>query len=171
MTAITLSEIAAQMAALDEMLEASGGEVTPDVEALLTTYSLAEAEKVDGYILFLKDLELRAQATKSAEDELAMKRRALENRARWLKERIAGYMAERGVRELRGLVWRFAFQRNGGKAPVEVLTDPRNLPHEFQKVTVEADKERLREALAGEHPGKLAGLARIGPVGESLRIR
>jgi hypothetical protein len=61
-----------------------------------------------------------------------------------------------------------AVTNNGGKQPIDLTVCPEQLPAEFQKVSVTADEDRLRDALkAGrEVPG-----ARLAPRGTHLRIR
>lgn len=170
----TLLDLDARWREIERLLDESEGEVTPEIEAAMAEWNLDEADKVDGYIYAIKDLEDRADLAKRQAADLYAKGKAIARRAAWLEARLAEHMAQRGVREVRGQTFRAQFQKNGGKAPLEVLVDPKLLPVFLQKYhEPEADKMLLATALDDpEHPYHVAAekYARFGERGESLRF-
>lgn len=172
----TLSET---FAALEAELLETGGEWTPEIEAAFAALGELETDKVDAYAVVVRGLERHRDACKTERDALQQKATAAEHAARRLKERMHEYLTVRGVRELKGTVWRAAIQAHGGKQPLEVLVPAEELPPDFQRVTVSADTDKLRaaaEAVAdpgGEvtltHEG--TALARLLPRGSSVRFR
>ena len=168
-----LAEIEQQFSALDALLLESGGEVTPEIEAWLAEYGLAEREKVDGYVFYIRSLEAEATQAKALANELGAKARRRERAIEGLKERVAGYMAARQTDELAGSIYRFKLQRNGGKAPLVLETeDPARFPPSCVK-TIPAqtviDRDAVRE-MAEADSYVLTGLAHLGERGRSLRI-
>lgn len=183
---LTLQQIAENFAALEALLEDSGGEVTPEVDAWLAEYSLAEREKVDAYIGYIKSLESDATAQKALADELSAKAQAKLNRVKWLKGRMAEYMSASGFTELPGTIWKFAFQKNGGKPPLALdVDDVAAWPPQFHVTTTAIDTQKVRavceeQAEAGDAvivvDGALVNedgtvLAHLAERGQSLRIR
>lgn len=171
-----LTEIASAWTDLEAQLEASGGEVTPEIEAALAGLLSVERDKVDAYASIIKSLEAKAEASAKLADEIAQKARSAARRAQWLKDRMASYLGERGLERVEGTVWRFQFERNGGKPPIELLVKPEELPAEYQKIAIDADREKLRKMLDTLPDGaRLAHdgtpIARLGARGKSLRIR
>jgi hypothetical protein len=170
-SADTLAQIAEDTAALDTLLTELGGDVT-DEQGVIVDQWFAEldkrrAEKVDGYAWRIKALREQADATKRLADELLSKTRSAMSRADWLLARMR-HLEDQGETEVRGHIYRFAFQQNGGKAPVVIETDdPMQFPEDCRVTVVSLNKERIRERLeAGETLP-----AMIGERGRSLRIR
>lgn len=175
---LTLQQIAGEFAALDQLLEEAEGEITPEIEAWLTEYSVAERDKVDAYIGYVKHLEAQAKAACGLAAELNAKAFTLEKRSALLTSRMAAHMESRGLEELRGTIWRFAFQRNGGKAPLILASeDPAAYPEDCRTTVVTLNKSRIRERLeAGDDLFEVDGDVRelpavLGERGRSLRIR
>jgi hypothetical protein len=168
MTGVTLQQIGEEFADLDRLLEESGGELTPAIEERLAQVSLAEREKVDAYIGYVKSLEADAQAAKSLADELLAKAKTKMARAEFLKGRVEGYMILQGRDELAGTIWKFAFQKNGGKAPVVLGSEN---PDDFPDLCVRTVRSIDREAVRTLLEAGAVLPATIGERGRSLRIR
>jgi hypothetical protein len=165
---LTLDQIAANFQAIDSLLAESGGEATPEIEAWFTEYDLAEQQKVDGYVFYIRALEGECKAIKALEDELAGKRKTVANRIEYLKRRVADYLTVMGKDEVRGDIYRFKFQNNGGEAPVEVLVQPEDLPAPLTNVKVTPNLDAIRQGLLS---GSIQPtVARFGPRGRHLRI-
>lgn len=166
----TLYDIADDYAAIERMLVESEGEITPEIEMRLAALDIDMAEKVDGYRCMVVRFEMQAKAIDEDTRLLAAKKSALVNAATRLKDRLKAVMESRGVTELRGLVWKAAIQKNGGKAALTLLVEgPEALPPAYQIMTVTADSDAIRQGLKdGSLP---AGLAELQPVGSHLRFR
>jgi hypothetical protein len=171
-----LDELAVGWDAFERALEENGGELTDEAAAQLDALNLAEKEKVDGVVLYLRSLEGQSQGLKNVEAELGAKRQTIERRIAWLKERVAAYMTQRGLTVLRGEVWRWQYERNGGHLPMELIvqaSDPA-FPDRFVKPPpppppVAVDTDALRQALKLDDPEALT-VARLVP-GRHLQIR
>lgn len=145
---LTLAEIGTLFAEYEAMLFESGGEVTPESEAVLERLGALEGEKLDAYALRLRSLE---EYAKQAERRAKAARFAAEH----LKARLREHMDLRGVRELRGPAYRAKLQRNGGTRRLRILVEnPADLPVPFQQsiTTITADTAAIRAAFPAELP-------------------
>jgi hypothetical protein len=169
MTTLRLDEIAQGWDAFETAIEGNAGELTPELEAQLDVLNLAEREKLDGYALYLRSLEEQVRSFKAIEDELAAKRRTVQNRIAWLKGRVEGFMYTTDRDELKGDIYRFKLARNGGKPPLRLCSeDPEAYPVDCRVTTVVLNKEQIR--LGIERGTILPELAFIDEPGRSLRI-
>jgi hypothetical protein len=144
---LTLYQIGEQFQALEELLELTSGEVTPELQAWLDEYSLKERDKVDGYGQFYESQKAIVEACKQEEDRLRARRKAAENKMDRLKFLAGHVMALQGLKKLEGNKHFIRRQAAGGKLPLILNVDPKDLPAEFQKVTIEANNDALRLAL------------------------
>ena len=168
-----LDELTARWREIETLLEASDGEITPEIESALTYFNLDEADKVDGYVFVVRDLLDRAEAMRAHAAEVQGRARTLERQADWLQRRLEAHMLACGVRELRGHARRVQYQRVGGKPPVELTVPPAELPAAFRRESIDANKQALAEALGNpEHPlhALAQTCARFGDRGETLRL-
>lgn len=170
MIARRLFEITADFEAMEELLLEAGGEVTPEVEALLAEMEANLEGKADGYAALIREWEADAAKWKEEEQRCAGHRKARENAAANLKVRLCEAMVRLGRDKLFTDRFKIGVQRSAGS--VEVLVDPALLPEPYRRVipeTVTADKKALADALrAGED---LGGLAELRPGTPYLRIR
>lgn len=168
----TLYELGAEFAALEEVLVANGGELTPEVEAALTNLGEIQAEKVDAYRAVAASFAAYAAKVSDEMALLAAKKQAAEKAEANLKRRLLEYMTARGVTELKGTIWKAAIQKNGGKPPVTVLVEPTALPSGLQRITVSPDADRIR-AVATNGQVVVDGVlvAQVENVGTHLRFR
>jgi len=172
-----LDQIAATWNQIDEALNASGGEITPEIAALIDAVNPAEAAKLDGYKFYIDAQEAEAEGHDAMRkhylklaDEQAAKRDARLNRVKYLKNRLKDYMLQRGVKELHGEIFRFNLQVSG-KRPVEVVAPVEALPPSWVKVERKPMLDVIRAQL--EMPGNaetLSSLARLGEATTSIRI-
>ena len=77
------------------------------------------------------------------------------------------YLKAAGVTKAGDAVIKASIVKNGGQAPLEIDLIPVDLPEDFQKITIDADKEAIRAALEG---GQQLEWARIGERGEHIKI-
>lgn len=166
---MNLYQIDAELAEIEQAIIDAGGEVTEETEAKLHEILDSREDKVDGYIAVIKSNLAIAKAFKVEEDRLKANRTARENTAKRLKERLYESMRQHGDTELVGNLGKAKIQNNGGKVPVEVLADVDSLPERFQRVTVDADMDAIRDALESQDESVLQ-FAQMGEKGTHLRI-
>ena len=77
-------------------------------------------------------------------------------------------MKETGKEKIKSELFSIAVSKNGGKVPITIDVEPEELPEEFQKITVEADKDALRDYI--QETGDLS-YAHLEERGEHLSIR
>lgn len=141
----SLSLLAEEKSNIERILEESGGELTPEIEAELQSLELQTAGKIDGYYAFMERcksvgelMELRAQALQNiANGHFSL--------AESLKKRIMFAMSSMGVQEIVGNMKRAKLSPTKGR----LVIDEKLLPAEFmlQVTTMVPDKEKIREKL------------------------
>ena len=154
--------------ALESLIIDSDGEITETVDQWLAEYEAKQAEKIEAYCFLVGKYEEIAQEAR----RLAKRATTYKNKADTLKERLKAYLEQQGKAKVETGRFTATVARNGGKFPVELHegVHPEDLPEQFQKVIIEADKDRLREALLNEQ-SELNRLAYIGERGSHLRIK
>lgn len=169
---MNIYEITEQMIAVQAVIDAL--ESTPDqeaggilAEALNSQEGLLE-DKLEACARIIRNSEARDKALSDEEKRLKDERRIEENKQARLKDGIKYCLTLLGRDKATAAHFKFSVCKNGGKAPLIVdIEDPCDLPKEFQKVTVDMDRDRIREALS---EGVELPFARIGEPGTHLRI-
>lgn len=143
-----------------------------DVDAEAMQMALAELgteieSKTLNIAIIIKGLESDTDIIKAEERRLADRRKALENKAGWLKQYAKEQLEAAGIDKVKSPTLTVAIQNN---PPAVQITDPDIIPARFQTIVPETytiDKKAVGDALkAGEDvPG--AELTQ----GRSLRIR
>lgn len=166
-----LAEIDALADEIERLLDESAGEITPEIEAKRALFDLSQADKVDAYVHMIHDMRARARIAGEQAIELTAKRKRLEYRADWLQAGIEAHMAKMGLRAIKGYTHRAAYQMNGGEAPLAGpgILHPDLLPSQYQRVTIEPDKVKLRAALEAGDP-IAEQFVSLGERGERLRL-
>jgi hypothetical protein len=99
---------------------------------------------------FLRNMEAMADAIKTAEADMAKRRKALENRVQWLKDYLKGNMEHSGITKIECPYFKLSIQSN--PASVNIL-DEVAIPDQFkeQVVSWKIDKTAIKKAiLAGQ---------------------
>ena len=165
---MNLFEIDSALAELENELVEAGGEISEEMDAKLNDLLDSREDKVDGYIAVIRSQKALAAAFKLEEDRLKQNRTARENVAKRLTERLYESMNERGEKELVGRLGKAKVQANGGKAPIVLLREPEDIPIEYQRVTITADLDAIRDDLETGAPNM--GFAEFAERGTHLRI-
>lgn len=129
-----------------------------------------EARKLDGWVGYVRQMEMELAAANAEMEQWQNKARALGNRIGWaksvLKRHLEGTRRTK-VETARGHV--LSIQANGGKVPLLIdPTDAATVEQRFQRVKVELDTEAVRKACEA---GEAVGFARLGERGSHLRIK
>lgn len=132
----------------------------PDVdippEAVADTLEAITGEfeqKAVNVAAFARQMEAEAEAIKAAEERMDRRRKALENRARWLRDYVKIGMEVVGVKKVSSPWFVLAIQNN--PAAVEI-TDPAAVPGEFMRQPEPPppapDKTAIKAAWASGQP-------------------
>lgn len=103
-------------------------------------------EKAVNVAKFMQNLDATAKAIKEAEQQMARRRRAIENRAGWIKTYLKNNMEAAGITRIESPWFRLAIQKN--PEAVEILDDAM-VPDDFKTevVTVKVDKAAIKQVL------------------------
>jgi hypothetical protein len=164
----TLFDISEDFRALEDLLDGD----TPDLEAITAWLDELGAErdqKLDGYARLIGEIEARAKFRKDEARRIAELARLDETKAQQLKDRLKLFFESHGLSSIHTARYRLTLAKNGGKAPLILDTpDAEALPPRFQRVSIDLDREAIREALDA---GEALDFARLGERGYSLRIK
>lgn len=172
----SLFALAEDVRALDALIEDLGGDVTdPQVraawEAMQRELGLNEGSKLDGYVNWLRQLEMEASAAREEAERYLAKARSRQNRIEWLKGNLKSYLQATGRMRVETSTRRvIAIQANGGNVPIIIddNLDPSLIPDELAIVRRTPDMEAIRKRLAN---GERLEFARLGERGMHLRVR
>jgi hypothetical protein len=142
----TLYSLVSQTQAIEKMLIEAGGELTPELEAMLDNVDVSMAQKIDGYAFVMEDCESRAAFWKAKADtysKLAKSHAAIQER---IKERLKAALIQLGKDEVQGNEIRFKLSKLNPKI---VIWNEAELPDDFKIIvqTKAPDKERIQESL------------------------
>lgn len=122
------------------------------------------ADKVDAYAAVRTTLKGRRETVKKEIDRLTVILKTIDNNINRMDDTVQGAMDVMGVTELKSDLHKYKICKNGGKAPI-IYDDA--VPDNFQKVILQPDTERIREALEA---GQELPFAHLGERGTHLRI-
>ena len=143
---LALHVLDARLAEAEAYLLDAGGVVTDDVDAALDVLLDARDDKVAAYVALIRNNEATAKAYADEAARLDAHRRAHENTAKRLKERLLASMLERGdvlhATPIGSVRVQYASTRK-----VIPHGDVSDLPERFRVVSVAADLRALGDAL------------------------
>jgi hypothetical protein len=177
---MTLYGLADAREQIDRALDATEGELTPDLDTALTQWEWDFDKKAEAVALYVIEELATAKAIKGEEERLAARRQALERRAVSLKQYLEAQMVRVGKRKIEGVYATVAMQLNNPRVhelvPLEDA-DYRRLMDtapEFVRHTPESfalNKDAILDAhKAGTLPSTLTPRIQVVRT-ESLRIR
>ena len=149
MSHLTLFDLTQTISDLvDDLVDAHIAGDTEEIQALfeeLDSLYGARSEKHVGYIHVIKNAESAAENCKAEASLFAKRANALKNLASRLKETLRMDLREHGEKST--TAGNFKIARQNGAPRVVVRIDPESLPDDFQRITIEADKSALKDAL------------------------
>lgn len=102
---------------------------------------------------FLRNMEASAQAIKAAEAAMAKRRKALEEKTKWLKDYIKSNMEATGIRQIECPYFKLSIAKN--PATLEVF-DTEAIPDTYKHIEIVSvehiDKAAIKAALANGNP-------------------
>lgn len=149
----SLIVLASQANSIEQMLIEASGELTPEIEAILSIRDTQLPEKVDSYYFIMERMKAGEAFYKEKADMFSKAAKSFKNAQETLKERLKLAMVELTTDELRGNAFRFKL--SAGK-PSVLVTDEDAIPREYFEEVTEfvLKKDRLSEDLKiGEVPG------------------
>ena len=95
---------------------------------------------------FMRNMEATANAIKEAETQMAKRRKALENRIKWMKDYLKGSMEHTGITKIECPYFKLSIQKN----PVSVnILNEAKIPTQFkeQVISWKIDKTAIKNAI------------------------
>jgi hypothetical protein len=148
---LTLLELDADLQEVLDLIEANGGELTPELEAWLDESSANIERKLDGYVDAIDRFDERAAGRKAVAVRHAESAKVAANTAERLRKFVVWWMQLRKYKKYATQLNNFTLADNGGK---QKLTTPLNaelLPEAFRvtrtTTVVEAKGDEIYAAL------------------------
>lgn len=167
----TLIELSTEI----ERLETALSEIDEghEQDELIAQYLQSKSDlktKIDHYAALISELESRSEIRKQEAKRLSDRSRVDANLAAKLKSRLLWYLQEHEVNKLETKRYSINRQKAGGKLPLIINENcsPADLPQRFQEVSVEFNKDSIREALLH---GEELDFACLGIRQEIIRIK
>lgn len=176
----TLFDIGADLQAFDDLLNETDGEITSGeaeiaLDAFFAELKTAQAEKLDGYGNLIRREESLAAAAKATAEQFLAKAKALENRAKSLKNRLLYFLNFTGQKKATSACgWQFTVCATGGATPLKmdegITADNALVDARFVRTvtTKTIDTDAVRKALEA---GEQIPWARLGERGVHLRVK
>ena len=144
----SLIQIAQDSAALEELLQETGGELSETLETFLAEIETGLTTKTDGYYSMMDHLNATAERYRKRSEAYRAAAKSAENVVERMKDRIHTAMKLMGVQEIEGKSIRFKIQNSPASLKI---AEGAVLPAEMTIVTVTPDSSRIKSALkAGE---------------------
>lgn len=137
--ALTLYQLAQEWREIDEALDDSGGEITPEVEAKLKALEGSTGRKIDAIGTLRAESKARQAAYREEVQRLQKMIAAEERKQEWQAAYVRQCLEAAGVDKLKGDKFSARIQVNSAPS-VRPTVEPLSLPEEFQVWTVEANK-------------------------------
>lgn len=160
---ISLYELTSEHRLICDAIEEAGGEITPEIEAMLAINEENFVSKAEGYAEIIAKYTILAENAKTRKAQCERVQRIAENAVKRMKERIAQAMEEYNLTKVEVGMHKLSFRTSQA---VEI-TDEAKIPNDYIKVATSVDKKKLRDDL-------LAGVVVEGAelkMKKSLQIR
>jgi len=166
----TLTDIAVEDAALQQILDAADGEMDEELERWFDELGVAKTAKVNAYCWAITHAEANAAMFEAESKRIAAWSKKQGERAAWLKRRLAWYFESQGIDTMQTPHWKPHFVTNGGVQAIDWKVPVEKLPEEFiiTKTTKQADTDAVRKLL---DTGEELEFAELLPRGRSLRLK
>lgn len=157
----TLYVLADELLALDDLLEETEGELTPELEQWMNEYGAKTRDKVDAICSYEKDLRARVEAKKAAAKDLAARAATEERKAERVKHLLDIAMTRLGTRELQGMIHKARRQKHGGKRAFSIVLPADQLPDAYRRAVTtyvpltDALREIAESAIPKDYEGPI----------------
>lgn len=144
-------------------------------EVIKDTLELLDGDieaKADQIAYIIRELDSDEEMLKKEEQRLRTKRESIVRNRQRLKENLMEAMRLTGKEKFKTKLNSFGIRKAGGKIPLILDTAPENMPERFQKISIEADTDAIRDYLLNKNnEGIDFPYAHIGQRSEFLCIR
>lgn len=164
----TLLGLSDELLDLYDLIDSGDGEVSPELEERLDALQHDFSAKLDAYASLAREADLEASALEAEVRRLEKRIRRRRTLIANLKARVQLALEAQGQKRFRTGRFTLSLCANGGGLPVEIVGKVEELPPAYLKVTVEPDKDALRQALSR---GEAIPGARLGERGHHVRIQ
>lgn len=144
----------------------SGGEITPEIDALLVVNEKELSAKVDSYKFIIDDFEAFTAMLKAREESLYQVRKSMENSIDRLKKNIKDAMLSMDTQEIKGM--EYSFKLSDSK-PSVVVENEALIPDQYKIFPVAVAKIDKESILRDYKSGNLVEGASVVP-NKSLKI-
>lgn len=125
--------------------------------------------KAKGYVNVIKQLEMEMTQANITSEMFRQKAEVRKNSVERMKNALKLAMNRLEVTELPAGDFTIKLQNNGGQEPL-VIDKPEAVPENMTKITIEADKAKIREFLSTQQ-GKKCEYAHLEPRGQHISIK
>lgn len=143
MSKLTLYNITSEQLRINELLEESGGELTPEIEEALMLNAENFEIKADGYIESISRYKALAEAADVRIKEMQRIKKTSENIEKRLKERLLQAMMVMGVDKMEIGLRKLSIRNTTAVN----ITDEAHIPAEYIIIEQKYDKTRIKDAL------------------------
>lgn len=161
-------------ALIDEHLAASGGVLTPEIEATMDDW-LGEneagiGEKLDAYVAVIATRTVFQTARKEEAKRITALAKSDENTVKSLKERLVWFFQSRGIEKHETMQHKFSLGNAGGVQGLEIEPDIdlSQIDQRFVKIETVIDTDAVKAALAA---GEELPFAALKPRAQRITIR
>lgn len=140
---LTLYELTSEHHLIMDAIEEAGGEITPEIEAMLAINEDNFLTKAEGYAEIIAKYTILAENAKARKSQCERVQRVAENAVKRMKERIAQAMEEYNLPKVEIGMHKLSFRTSQA---VEI-TDETKIPNDYIKVATSVDKKKLRDDL------------------------
>lgn len=153
----SLVSLAEESAKIEIALALSGGELTPEIEAMLADINVAVPAKVENYALLMERMDALAQHYASRAEMLVRMAKAAKNVIARCEDNLQLAMIRMDQSEISGIDIRFKLQNSPPKVVIddESAIDP---AYTVQEITTKIEKKRIGEDLKNGVPVRGARL-------------
>ena len=143
---VSLQSIVADSLQISMLLGETGGELTPEIEAMLTCNTKDLAIKLDSYVAIMDQFEAQCELWKAKAAQIAKVAKSFDTARERLKSNVKLAMDMMGTTEVKGDLFRFKLSN----VKPSLIIDEKLIPNEFKNAVTSfvIDKERIKEAIA-----------------------
>lgn len=167
----SLLELSQDMVLLDDLLEQTAGEITPEVQAALDTWAkdldIAFDNAIDQNAALICELERRSEIRDGEARRMAAKSKRDQSAADFLRQRLKAVFEDRGVKKIQTNRFTVGIVNNGGKLAMDL--DENAVPDSYLRMPPPVpDTERIRKDL---EEGTVLEFAKLKDRGTRLSIK
>lgn len=144
---MNLMKYESQYRILDDMLEESGGVVTPEIEQYMSEVNAMTVAKVFDLVNVREELDGYAKICKEEADRLSKKAKSLASRADWWKSMIVRIMASAGQKSVTNGAYKITLTKNPLRIEIE---DETAIPSSYKTAEVKmswSDYEKIKDII------------------------